>query len=92
MIEQVWIFSHYRGRWTNGKHIISQEVITHYPWSHIRDIVYNDWDIVLCKDVFRIPSHRDLKYRLAEPWQPPTPEEIIRILGDDTGNSLGNRS
>lgn len=80
MIQRLWLFSHYKGRWTDGVHIITQEIISHYTWNTIREIVYNDWKISLCKDRFEVPSHRALRERLAPSWKPHTPEEIMRIL------------
>lgn len=80
MKQQLWIWSSTNQWWNNGYTIISQEIIETVPWETIRVSAYRYFDTVLCTYKFEVPSHRDLRERLAPPWKPKTPQEVIDIL------------
>lgn len=80
MIQSLWIYSARHNWFTNGKYKITVELSHRYPFSFVRDIYYGYTGQYLHREDLEIGSHRDLARRLALPWKPKTPEEVIRIL------------
>ena len=80
MKQPVWILSRTRGRWSNGKHEISEEIILTTPWTKLKNMIEGTYGFegvkLPCEKLFFDPP------RPAVPeWQPLSLDEIIRILG-----------
>lgn len=84
MKQTLWIWSSRNQWWTTGNYTITHESYLLLGWRQFRYTAYNYWNLELCKrDPLSVPSHRDLKLRLAsQSWKPLTPEQVASILDD----------
>jgi hypothetical protein len=76
-----WIWNPYRRTWHNGNITITDDVLRHYPFDKVAEMVYYDTNMYIKPEQFQYPTIPQAD------WQPKSVEEIVRILGD---NSLGN--
>jgi hypothetical protein len=82
MKQTLWIYSARRMQFTNGIHTITAEVSHQYPFHFAQEWYYRETGKFLHREDLEIGCHRDLRLRLAPPWKPKSPEEILRILGE----------
>lgn len=79
MTQTLWIWSAKNLRITNGKYSITGEVLYRYSWDYIREVFYDVYGVILCREKPEVGTHRDLAIWLT-PWKPLTPNQVREML------------
>jgi hypothetical protein len=82
MKKTLWLFSHFKGLWTNGVVSITVGANKDFGDQYLKRFIYREYGVII-HEPLQIPSHRGMKQRFVdEEFYRRTPEDIVRILGE----------
>lgn len=78
-----WIWNPYKRYWHNGVYTITESILVEGLFSNVQNMYYNATGLTIKREqfeLFRFPPVKDAE------WRPKSPEEVMRILNDETSN------